>query len=234
MDANDYVLVRGIRDTRSTLGTWQRQPWPVVRVWFFSSVGIAAALLVTVWLVAQGVAADPTPIAIFGINSDAGYDDVIAVLGRNSLVLALHATACVAGFIAGASIPIAAAQRSGFSRWFHEKAGQFAIVFVSAVTLFSLITQALILGFKGSTIAAQLEISPGALIATVLPHALLELTAVFLPLAAWLAASKRGDWDQLLAATFATVALAIPALVVAALIEVYFWPQVLIAVGATG
>ena len=60
-----------------------------------------------------------------------------------------------------------------------------------------------------------------------LPHAIPELTALFLPLAAWLIASRRGEWNQLLAATFITVALAIPTLVVAATIEVYVWPHIL-------
>ncbi len=124
-------------------------------------------------------------------------------------------------------MPIAAAQRTGFSRWIHVKAGEFAILFVAAVTLFSLSTQALYLGFQGSTIAFQLDITHAALILSVLPHALPELTALFLPLAAWLIASRRGEWNQLLAATFITVLLAIPVLVVAATIEVYLWPRVL-------
>ncbi len=64
------------------------------------------------------------------------------------------------GFIAGASMPLAAEQRTGFSRWIHVKAGELAILFVSAVTLFSLCTQALYLGFQGSTLAFQLHISP--------------------------------------------------------------------------
>ena len=146
-----------------------------------------------------------------GLTSSTEPDDMLPILWRNSLVLALHATACVAGFIAGASMPIAAAQRTGLSRWVHVKAGELAILFVAAVTLFSLSTQALYLGFQGSTIAYQLEISNAALILSVLPHALLELTALFLPLAAWLIASRRGEWNQLLAATFVTVLLAIPA-----------------------
>ena len=45
-----------------------------------------------------------------------------------------------------------------------------------------------------------------------LPHALIELTAVFLPLAAWLIASRRDEWGDLLAATFVTVAIALPML----------------------
>jgi uncharacterized membrane protein SpoIIM required for sporulation len=54
-----------------------------------------------------------------------------------------------------------------------------------------------------------------------------ELTALFLPLAAWLIASRRGQWNQLLAATFITVGLAIPVLLVTATIEVYVWPHIL-------
>ena len=57
-----------------------------------------------------------------------------------------------------------------------------------------------------------------------------ELTALFLPLAAWLIASRRGEWNQLLAATFITVALAVPVLLVAATIEVYVWPHILEAI----
>jgi uncharacterized membrane protein SpoIIM required for sporulation len=98
------------------------------------------------------------------------------------------------------------------------------------VTLFSLSTQALYLGFQGATIAKQLDITRFELILTVLPHAIPELCALFLPLAAWLLASRRGEWNQLLAATFVTVLLAIPTLVIAASIEVYVWPHILEAV----
>jgi uncharacterized membrane protein SpoIIM required for sporulation len=124
-------------------------------------------------------------------------------------------------------MPIAAAQRTGFSRWVHVKAGELAILFVCAVTLFSLSTQALYLGFQGATIAFQLEISNATLILSVLPHAIPELAALFLPLAAWLVASRRSEWNQLLAATLITVLLAIPVLIATATIEVYLWPRIL-------
>ena len=42
-----------------------------------------------------------------------------------------------------------------------------------------------------------------------------------------LIASRRGEWNQLLAATLVTVLLAIPVLIVTAMIEVYVWPQIL-------
>lgn len=228
--ANEHVFSHGMRDTRATFEAWNDSPWPVLRGWLALSLAIAIALLGAVWVVAGLLTADITPIHMPGINEPTDPADLLPILFRNSLVLALHGTACVAGFIAGASMPIAAAQRSGLSRWIHVKAGQFAILFVAAVTIFSLSTQALYLGFQGATIAFQLEISHAALILSVLPHALPELTALFLPLAAWLIASRRGEWNQLLAATFITVLLAIPVLVLSATLEVYLWPQILEAI----
>lgn len=228
--ANQHVFSHGMRDTVETFEAWNADPWGVLRGWVALSLAVSLALLGAVWVVAGLLTPDITPIHLAGLTYPAEADDLLPILYRNSLVLALHGTACVAGFIAGASMPIAAAQRSGLSRWIHVKAGQFAILFVAAVTLFSLSTQALYLGFQGSTIAHQLEISHAILIASVLPHAIPELTALFLPLAAWLIASRRGEWNQLLAATMITVLLAIPVLIASATTEVYLWPRILEAV----
>jgi hypothetical protein len=225
--ANQHVFSNGMRDTRATLEAWSERRWRVLGAWGALSLAIACALLAAVWVVSGLLTPDLTSIHLPGLTEPSEPDDLLPILWRNSLVLALHGTACIAGFIAGASMPIAAAQRTGLSRWIHVKAGEFAILFVCAVTLFSLSTQALYLGFQGSTIAYQMQITRLELILSVLPHALLELTALFLPLAAWLIASRRGEWNQLLAATFITVALAIPALLIAATIEVYLWPHIL-------
>jgi hypothetical protein len=224
---NQHVFSNGMQDTRAALDAWREGRWSVLRGWLALSLAIALALLGAVWVVAGLLTPDLTPIHLPGLTEPSEPGDLLPILWRNSLVLALHATACVAGFIAGASMPIAAAQRTGFSRWIHVKAGELAILFVCAVTLFSLSTQALYLGFQGGTIAFQLDISIGLLLLSVLPHALVELTALFLPLAAWLIASRRGEWNQLLAATLVTVLIAIPALVLAATIEVYLWPHIL-------
>jgi uncharacterized membrane protein SpoIIM required for sporulation len=227
MNANQHVFSHGVRDTRETLEAWNGRSWAVLRGWLALSVAISVSLLVAVWFVAGMLTSDLTPVHLPGITEPADPGDLLPILERNATVLALHATACIAGFIAGSSMPIAAAQRAGFSRWIHVKAGELAILFVCAVTLFSLSTQALYLGFQGSTLSFQLHMSRAALILSVLPHAIPELTALFLPLAAWLIASRRGEWNQLLAATFITVALAIPTLIVAAMIEVYIWPHIL-------
>jgi hypothetical protein len=234
MDANQYVVVQGMRQTRSILERWGENPWPVLRTWLVGAALIALALLAAVTVTAS--LWKPDYGFHYGPTAPGGPtpEDVAQVLGRNSLVLALHAFACVAGFIAGATLPLTASTKTGFKRLLHEKARPIAFAWVIGVTCFSLMTQTLGLGLVGATIAWDEHISAPLLVLTAFPHAILELTAVFLPLAAWTIASRKGEWDQLLAATFVTVAMAIPMLIVAATWEVYVWPEILRAVSPWG
>ncbi len=229
---NELVLVQGMKDTRTTLRDWNRAPWGVLRGWLLLSLAVSCALLVAVLFVATVSTPDPTPIFLPGIHYRAHLSDAASVLYHNSLVLALHVMACVAGFIAGSSLPQSAAQRTGLSRLVHEKAGPLAIGFVVCATTFSLVTQAYILGGGVSTVAAEMGMSRPLLLVALLPHALPELVALFLPLAAWLVASRRGEWHKLLAATFVTFAISAPVLVVTALVEVYVSPHLLIALAS--
>jgi hypothetical protein len=232
MQSDDLALVHGLRDTRATLADWNRRPGEVLGSWLAGSLLVVVALLLAVWAVAVISPADPTRVMLLGFGREPGVEAVGEVLFRNSLVLALHALACVAGFIAGSSLKHEAQRYSGLWRWVHDKAGPLAIAFVTAATLFSLSTQAFILGGTTATAAAQLGVSEGTLLCALLPHALPELTALFLPLAAWVIASRRDDWHQLLAATFVTVGLAVPVLVASAFVEVYVSPHLLRAVAA--
>jgi hypothetical protein len=116
---------------------------------------------------------------------------------------------------------------SGVSRWVHEKAGPLAIAFVVCATAFSLCTQAYVIGGGAASIADQLGTTPGVLLLALAPHAVPELVALFLPLAAWMIASRRGDWQDLLAATLVTVAVAVPVLLASAAIEIWVSPQLL-------
>jgi hypothetical protein len=224
---DDLVFLQGVGATKQTLRRWNESPWRVMRPWIIWSAAVAVALLGAVYAVATLSTPDPTGIYIPGLRRAARPEDIGLILFRNSLVLALHAFACVAGFIALNSLPYSAAHRSGISKIVHEKAGPYAMTFVAGATLFSLATQAYFLGGVLSTAAAQFEFSNDHLLFLLLPHALLELTALFLPLAAWLIASRRGDWDQLLAATFVTVAVAVPALIVSVSLEVYLFPELI-------
>jgi hypothetical protein len=229
MDASAYAFAHGIRHTRATLRAWQRTPGPVLARWLAGSALAAAVLLAGVLLVAtldrgyeQVIVLQP-PFEVGGVR------DVLRVLDSNLLVLALHAMACVAGFIAGSSLPLQAQHLSGPKRWVHEHGGRLAIVFVGCATAFSLSAQAYIIGHTLAGVSGFLHVSPVLLLVGVLPHAIPELIALFLPLAAWIIASRRGEWEQLLAATVVTVAIAVPVLVVAALIEVYVSPHLFTA-----
>jgi hypothetical protein len=229
VDASGYALAHGVRRTRSTLSLWQERPGPVLARWVAGSTFAAVALLVAVWGIAhvfhgyQQIVVLRPPFVVGRLS------DVAEVLRHNLLVLALHAMACVAGFIAGSSLPLQADYHKGLSRWIHEHGGRIAIGFVVCATTFSLSAQAYTLGHTLAGVSAFLRVSPGLLLLGLLPHAVLELVALFLPLAAWIQASRRGEWDQLLAATVVTVAIAVPLLVVAAVIEVYLSPHVFVA-----
>jgi hypothetical protein len=101
VDVNQYVFVRGVRETRGALTRWNNDPWPVLRSWVTGGLAVAVGLLATVWAVSSLATPDLTPLSIPGVTESRRAGDVADVLLRNSLVLALHAVACVAGFIAG-------------------------------------------------------------------------------------------------------------------------------------
>jgi multisubunit Na+/H+ antiporter MnhC subunit len=228
MDASQLALVQGVRDTRATLLRWNAAPWAAVRPWLIGAVAISAGLLGAVIAIGSIATPDATPVLMPGLNEPVDGGAVADVLYRNSLVLALHAMACVAGFIAGSSVPLQAQRHTGLTKKLHDRAGPLAIAFVICATTFSLATQAYVLGNAASTLAAQGHIAVPLLVVGILPHAVPELIALFLPLAAWIIASRRKEWHELLAATFVTVGIAAPILVLAAFTEVYVSPHVIL------
>jgi hypothetical protein len=225
----DYVLVQGIRDTRATLAEWSAGSWRVLLPWFLGAFAIAVLLLVATGVVAMLSTPDPSPIAIPGVTHDSELGDASPILYRNSLVLALHAMACVAGFIAGSSLPQVAESKTGVWKKVHDTAGPAAIAFVAAATTFSLSTQAYAVGARASDVSFHLGLPVWKLMLALTPHAIPELVALFLPLAAWLIASRRDNWHHLLAATFVTVAIAVPMLLTSCAIELWLSPKLLLA-----
>ncbi|HEV2061391.1 MAG TPA: hypothetical protein VGR12_00950 [Solirubrobacteraceae bacterium] len=228
MNGHQLAVVRGWADTRTTLRAWNGAPFAVLGRWAGLSLAICIALLAAVLLIASLLAPYVPPTAtrlLPGVTTEAEWADVATVLQRNSLVLALHALACLAGFIAKSSLPIEAASYSGRWRKLHDVAGPAAIVFVTGAILFSLGAQSLQLGAGLATLSVQLDTPAASLLAVLCIHALPELVALFLPLAAWLVAARAGAWHQLMAATIVTTAIALPVLAVAALVEVFVTPR---------
>ena len=227
MNTNELVLVQGMAATKQTLAEWNRDPWGTLKGWLGWALLTAFGLLAAVYVVARLSTPDATLLIIPGVQREATFADAEHVLLKNSLVLALHGMACVAGFLAGSAVPQQAQFKRGINKWVHEKAGPFAILFVVCATAFSLCTQAYVIGSATATVAQNLGISPLKLLLALSLHAIPELTALFLPLTAWVVASRRGDWHKLLAATVVTVGLAIPVLFVACMVEVYVTPDVI-------
>jgi hypothetical protein len=228
MRTEELAVVQGWPDTRRALARWRRRPAAVLIPWVLGALAVATALLAAILVIATIATPDPTRAGFPGVTRPATAGDFAFVLYRNGLVLALHALACVAGFIAGSALPRTAERYTGRWRAVHDRAGGLAIGFVIAATLFSLATQAYALGRGTADLAEGLGLAPGTLLLGLLPHALPELTALFLPLAAWTLASRRGQWRDLLAATFATVAVAAPVLVAAAAVETWLTPRILV------
>ena len=229
MDASAYAFVHGLSRTRVTLRGWSQRPLRVLGGWAAGSALAAAALLGAVLAIAYAFGSftfivEQRPPFVVGNGADVAH-----ILSHNLLVLALHAMACVAGFIAGSSLPLQTEGRRGLSLWVHEHGGRLAIAFVVAATAFSLSAQALVLGRTLAGASHFLTVSPALVLVSLLPHAIPELIALFLPLAAWIMASRRGEWDTLLAATVVTVVCAVPVLVGTALIEVYVSPHLFVA-----
>lgn len=228
MDASAYALVHGVRSTRGALDVWRKRPWPVLRAWFAGSLAVACVLLVAIWVVAAASSGSRGSIVLTQPPFEVGGpSDVVRIVGHNLLVLALHAMACVAGFIAGSSLPLQARHHTGVVRLIHERGPRFAMAFVVSAIAFSLSWQAYSIGSAVAHVTWVIGASPGRLLIGLLPHALPELVALFLPLAAWMVASRRKEWDRLLAATVVTVAVAMPILVVTGLWEVYVAPHLL-------
>src|SRR3954454_24195683 len=157
MKADQLAVVQGWPHTVVTLHRWRRAPWRVLGSWALGSLLVTLALLGATWLVAAASVPDTTHHSYTGITAPATVADFRFVLGRNFTVLALHAMACVAGFMAGWVRP--GEQRT----LMQSHAGPLAILFVTAATLFSLLTQANVLGHVGADLSRQIAISPDAL-----------------------------------------------------------------------
>jgi hypothetical protein len=218
MKADQLALVQGWPHTRATLRRWNAAPWRLLGAWALGSLLETALLLVATWFVADTATPDATLYSYPGVTRPATTEDFFFVLRRNVTVLTLHALACVAGFLAGWVRPGEHPTRV------QKHAAPLAILFVTAATLFSLLAQANALGHGAADLAWKLGVEPHTLLLRLLPHALPELFAVFLPLAAWSIASRRGAWDELLAATIATTTLAVPLILLAAVIETWVTP----------
>ncbi len=187
----------------------RRAPGSRAAEWALGSLVVAVALLAATWYVAVLSRPDPTPYAFPGLTRPAHVGDFLFVLYRNGLVLALHAH----GLRRRLHRRLAALPGSGpRAERAHARATPAAARSPSwpPRRCSRCPRRPRARHAAPRDLSAELGVSPLVLLATLTPHALPELFALFLPLAAWLLAGRRGAWDELLAATLATTACAVP------------------------
>src|ERR1044072_4887766 len=102
--ANEHVFSHGMEDTRTTFEAWNAQPWEVLRAW----LGVRPAAGPAPAAGGRGGGRRPPPALpqshMPGIPEPPDPGGLLPILWRSSRALALHGPACVAGFIAGASM----------------------------------------------------------------------------------------------------------------------------------
>ena len=184
-------------------------------------------LLTATWVVALLSVPDPL---VWAPPAPARWSDYGFILYRNGLVLALHALACVAGFIAGSSLPVVA---EGYRGWWRRAARPRRPrrdgVRRRARRCSRSTTQAYALGLQASHRSPTRNgVSPGAAAG----HACCRTRCP--SCARCSCRSPPGcsppgvsAWDELLAATFVTTAIAVPVLMAAAAVEVWVSPHLL-------
>lgn len=228
INPEQMVLVAGWADTRAALSRWNAHPWRVLLGWMRVSCAVGGLLLAATWAVASLHEIPEVP-KIFGAGHAPSTASALHIFGRNLLVLIMHALICIAGYMGAASVPIASDAYSGWVRRLHLLATPLAFGFIIVVTCMSFMLQALSLGRSAAMVAHHYDIPVAELLVLLAPHALPELTAMFLPLGAWLVLARQRAYRDLFAASIITTAVAVPMLAVSALIEVYVSPRIFAA-----
>lgn len=225
--AQQQMFRRGLAETREIWQVWRSDRFRILGGWMALSLLVALGLLGLVALVAelsldrvlaQGLVAVPgflerTPVATMA-----------AVLAANGLVLLLHALVCWAAYLARRAVPELAPRLTGIHRWIHERAGSSAMAIVTALVLYSLGQQVWVLGQGLAQIAVGAGSSTLGVLSRLAPHAVVELTAVFLPLAACLLLGRQRRWNTLLAAAALSSLAALPLLLLASVWEGWVAP----------
>jgi hypothetical protein len=207
--------------------------WRDVGSWAAVAAAVAALLLGGVALVAartHGNAADGLGSGL--LIRHHGVGDALYVFRRNLLVLGIHLCACWIGAILGRPYrpaPESFGRLGRLHRPVPDWMARAALLWALLVTLLSVGVQALALGRLLADISAAAGVGRLQLLVLVLPHAVPELLAVFLPLGLFLLEARRGRLDRLGLWSLQAAAIALPVLLCAAAIETYVTPARVIA-----
>lgn len=214
-------------------------PWREVRLWFLLSAGIAALMLIAVACAAYLLPADPIQgsrsrlLGDYSRTWDLSFSaEVSWVFTRNAIVLALHYCCCLVGVIVSREHrPLPERWDRAPFNWFHRPlpkwAADLSLAYAMTATLASIALQSTELGFTLADISAYSEIAPWQFVVMILPHAIPELVAIFLPLGLFLIQSFRHELKPLQKRATQSLIIALPILVAASVIEVSLTPELI-------
>jgi len=225
MSRRPFVRSTLAQDTASSLRELSAQPKLLAR-WTATSAVIALAMLAAIGLVgAHATVKDPF-IPVFA-DTQAGFSDVLWLVANNAMVVLLHCLVCLACYLVKRSLPARplAPGRVAVMVWKAEV--KLALPIVGALAAGSVFWQILIVGQGLADAAAGVGLTSWQLLVRLSIHGIVEMTAMFLPLAACLYLTRRRRFEQLIAAAVITGLVALDLLIVAACWEVWGAPQLL-------
>ena len=211
--------------------------WREVRRWAVVSLAVSLVMLAGTIAAGYVLPADPDAAATTRLLSSVlGHtSSPLVVMGvvftSNFLVLCLHYCCCLVGAIVSRPFrPLPEPwNRNPLARLLHRPIpgwlAEFSLSYAAAVTLGSIVLQSTQIGFVLADISAYTGRPPWEWILLMLPHALLELPAIFLPLGLFLLQARRRDLRPLQRRSHQALLLGVPVLVVAAVIEVELTPH---------
>lgn len=218
---------------KDTLRPWASKKQLVI--WIGFSVVIALSLLFLTWIFSLLYEGNP----LFGeYNILSGVhpnnkEDIAYVLKRNFLVLGIHFGACLIAIIIGRNVyekekrlednPDKTFHWNDLPQWVISG----SLIYAWVVTLSSIIFQAEASGEIVSHLAAFYDTNTAYLLLFMMTHALIELTAIFLPLALFLKEARVNNLHKMGKWSLQVLLVAIPILLAASFIEVYITPDVL-------
>lgn len=217
------------RSPSARAGWFTPAGWREIGRWVGVAAGVAAILLGSVALLSAHDAGNAL------IGSESGLlaprhdsSDLLYVFRRNLLVLGIHLCACWIGAIVGRPHQPTPARwgrvvgtlNRPVPAWMAKAALYYALL----VTLTSVGVQAIALSRLLADLSVAARLSRLHLLVLVLPHAVPELIAVFLPLGLFLLEARRGRLDRLGLWSLQAAVIALPVLLCAAAIETYVTP----------
>ena len=207
--------------------------WGEVGRWAAVAAGVTAVLLATVAVLAGHDAGDYQVGLSSGLlTRHHALGDVLYVFRRNLLVLGIHLCACWIGAIVGRPhrpAPAGLGPLGMLHRPVPGWLGRASLVYALLVTLLSVAVQSIALGRELANLHDASAVPRLRLLWLVAPHAVPELVAVFLPLGLFLLQARRGRLERLGPWSLQAAAVALPILLLAAVIETYVTPARIIA-----